>query len=275
MRVRFWGVRGSIAVSGPRYAATGGCTSCVEVEHDGFRLVLDGGTGLRALGESLGQDPVKLAVLFSHYHWDHIQGVPFFTPAFNPLSDITLAGPRSSDGQGVRELLAHQMQAPTFPIGLETLVGARRFLDVEPGGSATFGPFRVTSAHLPHPNGVVAFRIEANGLSVVYATDNEHGLGGQIHQGLIDLARDTDLLIHDAQYHAEEYEGKRGPSRRGWGHSTWQEAVAAARQAGAMRLALYHHDPTRDDAALGEIEAAAQSLFADSFAAREGQTLKL
>jgi len=273
MKVRFWGVRGSCAVSGPRYRSTGGNTSCVEVEHAGHRLILDGGTGLRALGDEAGFGPLEATLLFSHVHWDHIQGVPFFGPAFNPASRLRLVGVgRRGD---LRAALDAQMQPPTFPVGLDLLAGVEAIDDVAPGAAFAAGPFRVTPVEQPHPNGCAAFRIEAGDQSLVYATDVEHGGQIGIDADLIALAQGADLLIHDAQYLAEEYRGERGPSRRGWGHSTWDEAVEAARLAGARRLALFHHDPARDDAGVDAIESEARSRFAGAFAAREGTVVHL
>lgn len=274
MKVEFWGVRGSIAVSGERFARTGGNTTCVEVEHDGHRLILDGGTGLRALGERWGFRPLTATVLFSHLHWDHIQGVPFFTPAFHPDSDLTFVG-----AGGVREALAVQMRPPQFPIGLEALVGARRFVDLDlrssPVASAfEIGPFRITPCEQDHPDGVVVYRIEAGGRSLVFATDTEHG-GHRIDRALVDLSEGCDLLIHDAQYTDAEYRGEAGPARRGWGHSTWGEAVEVARRAAARRLALFHHDPSRSDDAVDAIEADARARLPAAFAAREGGAVAL
>lgn len=271
MKVTFWGVRGSIAVSGPRFAATGGNTTCVEVEHEGERLVLDGGTGLRALGESIGFRPVRATLLFTHLHWDHIQGVPFFTPAFHPDSDLTLMGVRRETGD-LRDALSLQMRPPQFPVGLEALVGARRYLDAGPGPFEV-GPFRVTPCEQDHPDGVVSYRIEAGGRSLVFATDTEHG--GALDRRLIDLSEGCDLLVHDAQYTPDEYVGRAGPPRKGWGHSTWAEAAGVARAAQAARLALFHHDPTRDDAGVATFEARAQALFEPTFAAREGLSVAL
>lgn len=273
MKVHFWGVRGSIAVSGDRFARTGGNTTCVELEHDGHRLILDGGTGLRGLGEHLGYRPVTATLLFTHLHWDHIQGVPFFTPAFHPDSDLTFIGVGRDSG-GVRDALALQMRPPQFPVGLDALVGARRFVDLASTRAFDIGPFVVTPCEQDHPDGVVAYRVEAGGKSVVFATDIEHG-GERIDPALVDLARGADLLIHDAQYTEREYRGEGGPPRRGWGHSTWNEAVEVARRAGAAKLALFHHDPTRVDAAVDSIEARAQRLLAPTLAAREGLEVAL
>lgn len=271
MKVKIWGSRGSIAVSGERYREAGGNTSCVEVIHEGQRLILDGGTGLRALGESLGFAPLEATLLFSHLHWDHIQGVPFFTPAYHPDSNLTFVG--VDRGGSLREALARQMEPPTFPVGLDTLAGAKRFLDVPMGEAFEAGPFRVTPFQQPHPNGVAVFRIEAGGKSLVYATDVEHG--GEVDGLMLRRTEGADLLIHDAQYHWSEYTGANGPARKGWGHSSWIEAVAVAQQARVGRLALFHHDPARDDQGVREIEALARERFVGACAAREGWEVEL
>lgn len=267
MHIRFWGVRGSIPVSGPGYVRTGGNTTSVEFESEGQRLVIDGGTGLRALGDALGPDPVALTLLFTHTHWDHIQGVPFFSPFYNPASQVTLAGPRSSAGD-LRSVLSAQMRPPTFPITLNDMRAELRFQDVEAGTPFEVGPFRVTACALCHPDGVFAYRISAAGRTVVFATDLEHG--GVVDDRLVRFARGADLLIHDAQYTPEEYRGEGGPSRRGWGHATWCEAVEAAERAEVGRLALFHHDPRRLDEGVDALEALALARFPATFAAREG-----
>lgn len=272
MQVRFWGVRGSIAVSGERFSETGGNTTCVEVTHAGHRLVLDGGTGLRALGEHLGFQPVAATLLFTHVHWDHIQGVPFFAPAFHPDSDLHLVGVRRDSGT-LRDALARQMTPPGFPVGLSALVGARRFEDVDGRGPLDFGPFHVVPLEQDHPDGVVAYRIEAGGRALVFATDVEHRDG--IDHRLVELAEGADLLVHDAQYTRPEYRGDAGPARVGWGHSTWCDAVDVARQASVGQLALFHHDPSRPDAGVEAIERAAQAELPGAFAAREGLAVAL
>lgn len=273
MQIRFWGVRGSIAVSGPRYVRTGGNTATVELEHDGERLVLDGGTGLRALGEHIGWRPVSVHLLFSHVHWDHIQGVPFFTPAFHPGAQLTLLGATRASGS-LRDALVRQMRPPQFPITLAQLSARVDIVDVPRDQPFEVGPFRVTPVDLNHPDGVLAYRIEAGGRAVVYATDTEHGAA--LDPRLLDLAGGADLLIHDAQYTTDEYEGRAGPPRRGFGHSTWGQAVDVAREAGVRRLALFHHDPNRDDAGVERIEAEAEARLPGRVgAAREGEVIAL
>ena len=272
MEVRFWGVRGSIAVSGDSYARTGGNTSCVELCAEGERLIIDAGTGLRALGEEIGFSPVKATILLSHVHWDHIQGVPFFAPAYHPGSDITFVG-ATRDSGSVRDALDAQMTPPTFPVGLDTFASKLHFKEVICGKAWNTGPFKVTPVDLHHPDGVFAYRVEVGGQSVVYATDVEH-LNG-LDERLVRLAEGADLLIHDAQYTTEEYLGLGGPSRRGWGHATWHDAVEVAAQAGAAQLALFHHDPIRRDEAVAQIETNARERFSATTAAREGVCVAL
>jgi phosphoribosyl 1,2-cyclic phosphodiesterase len=272
MEVRFWGVRGSIAVSGAAYARAGGNTSCVEVRAGGERLILDGGTGLRALGDTLVDkegrtQAIRTTLLFSHVHWDHIQGVPFFGPAFHPGSELLLVG-ATRDGVDLRGALARQMRAPNFPVDLDALRARVTYRAAATGEPFEVGPFRVTATDLSHPNGVLAWRVEAEGRAVVYATDTEHG--GAIDPRLVALARGADLLVHDAQYTDEEY-----ATRRGWGHSTWREAVEVARRAEVARLALFHHDPRRDDDTLAIVEDRARACLPGAFAAREGQAALL
>lgn len=272
MQVRFLGVRGSVAVSGARFAATGGNTSAVLLEHEGHRLVLDGGTGLAALGQEIGFQAVDVSVLFTHVHWDHIQGVPFFTPLFHPGSRVRFVGARTAWG-GVADALAAQMRPPQFPIGPDAFAAAVSHQDARPGEAFDLGPFRVEATEMAHPDGVLVYKVRAGGRTVVFATDVEHG--ERLDPGLVDFAGGADLLIHDAQYTDAEYRGVNGPSRRGWGHSTWEDAVAVATRAGARRLALFHHDPTRDDAAVDRIAAWASAVFPGAFAARESVALAL
>lgn len=272
MDVRFWGVRGSIAVSGARYNDTGGNTPCVELVCDGERLVLDGGTGLRGLGEHLGWRPQRLRLLFSHVHWDHIQGVPFFSPAFHPDAELEILGAKRPSGT-LRDALARQMKPPQFPITLDMLRARLRWTDLCDREPYETGPFRILPLELNHPDGVFAYRIEAGGRSLVYATDHEHGAG--LTRSLVDLAEGVDLLVHDAQYTDAEYRGEAGPSHVGWGHSTWEQAVETAKQANVGRLALFHHDPGRDDRGVTRIETVARQHLACAFAAREGDRVAL
>lgn len=265
MNVKFWGVRGSIAVSGPGFSDTGGNTACVAVESGGHLLVLDAGTGLRALGARLGFAPVDMTLCFSHVHWDHIQGVPFFSPFFHPESRIRVLGARR-DGAGIRDTLQAQLRPPVFPITLDTLRAQLQFDDVDVGQTIEVGPFRLRTCEVPHPDGALSWRIEAGGRSFVYATDVEHD--EEDDPAFLRFCEGADLLAHDAQYTDAEY-----AYRRGWGHSTWKKAVRVGRAAAVGRLALIHHDPMREDAAVAEIERLAAERLPNVFAAREGLSI--
>ena len=272
MEIRFWGVRGSIATASPGTAQVGGNTSCVEVRAGDEILILDAGTGLRALGARLLEEacaarrPVRASLLVSHFHWDHIQGFPFFGPAYVPGNEIAIHGA----GAGTREAFASQMRAPHFPVGLDVMRAHLSFHGVTAGEAFSIGDVRVRTAAAAHPNGCLAYRIEHGGRAIVYATDTEHDAGGAIDESLCALARGADVLIYDAQYTSEEYAAKRG-----WGHSTADEGARLAAAAGVDRLVLFHHDPAHDDWQVARIEAAARAQFPRTVAAREGLTLVL
>jgi phosphoribosyl 1,2-cyclic phosphodiesterase len=274
MEVRFWGVRGSIASPGPLTQLVGGNTSCVEVRTSGGVFVFDAGTGLRDLGGDLLRRGLKSAtVLLSHFHWDHIQGLPFFVPAYVPGFDLTVLG-GTHDGAGIRAALESQMKTPGFPVSFADLsarialeqVRSKEWVDLAPN-------VRVKALKLNHPGGSFGYRLECDGHSVVYATDTEHY--ACVDPELVKLAQGADLLIYDAQYTPEEYAGRNGPSRVGWGHSTYVAAAEIARAADVGRLALFHHDPSRSDAQVAEIETLTRGLFGSVQAAREGETIVL
>lgn len=269
MQIRFWGVRGSIASPGPETAAVGGNTSCVELVCGGTRIILDAGTGLRGLGNQLLAErvPVDATLLLSHYHWDHIQGLPFFVPVYMKSTSLTIVG--AANGiTTVRQALEHQMRAPVFPVRLDE-VGARiATREVAPADVFDVGEAVVRVARGNHPGGVVAYRIEHAGRSVVYATDTEHY--ACVDPALRALAEGADVLIYDAQYLPEEY-----PAKLGWGHSTYAHGVDLARAAGVSRCVLFHHDPSRSDAQVAAVEARASELLPGCVAAREGLVLDL
>lgn len=268
MRIRFWGVRGSIASPGPATAAVGGNTSCVEVLCGPTRIVLDAGTGLRALGNRLLADgePLSLTLLLSHFHWDHIQGLPFFVPIYMRHADLTVVG--GANGMAsVRETLERQMAAPVFPVRLDEVAARITTREVHKTESFDVGEARVTVARGNHPGGVLAYRIDHDGRSVVYATDTEHY--ACVDPALRALADGADVLIYDSQYGPDEY-----ASKIGWGHSTYVAGAELARAAGASTYVLFHHDPARSDAAVEALEANARALFPASLAAREGMVLE-
>lgn len=278
MKVTFWGVRGSIATSGARFQGFGGNTTCIEVEHAGERLIIDAGTGLRPLGQKLLAEsresglPVRATMLFTHLHWDHIQGFPFFAPAFVPSTELALHGP-CENGVTLETTLARQMEAPTFPVPLAAMGARRTFGCLHDGAEIETGPFRIRTRALEHPQGSLGYRIEAGGRVFCFATDTEHPEDRTVDEALLELARGAELLVLDAQYTPDEYEGRAGPPRKGWGHSTHVAAVQAAVAAQVGRLGLFHHDPGHEDPFVERMERDARSLFPRTFATREGLSI--
>jgi phosphoribosyl 1,2-cyclic phosphodiesterase len=279
MHITFWGVRGSIPTPGPNTVHFGGNTSCVELRAGKAILIFDGGTGLRLLGKKLLREmPLTAHMFFSHVHWDHIQGFPFFEPAFVAGNEFHLYG-GNNVSRTLEETLAGQMDHPNFPVHLTAMGAKMNFRDLREGESVEVadgagGSVRVKTASGNHPQGVYAFRVEHAGKIFVYATDTEH-YEGRIDDKLLELARDADVFVYDSQYTPEEYVGAPGVggSKKGWGHSTFEEGARLARMAGARKLVLFHHDPTQSDAAVREKERRAKALFPDVIAAHEGLSL--
>lgn len=274
LSIRFWGVRGSCPSPGPETALVGGNTSCVEVIAGSTRIALDAGTGLRRLGGAIMAAPGKpaeLTVLLSHVHWDHIQGLPFFAPIYAPGTRLVLGGGATTTP--LRDSLRRQMSAPNFPVDWNDLPSSIDYLELRDGARLPIGDASVRIARANHPDAVFAYRIEHAGRSVVYATDTEHY--ACVDPRLLSLAQGADVLVYDAQYLPEEYDGKAGPSRVGWGHSTYEAGAALARAAGVSKLVLFHHDPSRTDEGVAAIEQRARGTFEDVVAAREGDTIDL
>jgi phosphoribosyl 1,2-cyclic phosphodiesterase len=267
MTIRFRGVRGSTPSPGVMTTRYGGNTSCIEVRADREILVLDAGTGIRNLGTDLdrefGSSPIEAAVLISHTHWDHIQGLPFFAPAFDAKNRIRVIAVKNQ-GRTVKRALKNQMAPIHFPVGIEQMRG---LCDVEElhSDKVVFGPFRIGVIGLNHPGGCAGFRLEANGASIAYLPDHEpfgaFGLLGKNQaaqssgEALIEFVRNVDLLILDAQYTATEY-----PQRIGWGHGCVPNTVELAIKARVKELALFHHDPLHDDEQIDGIVKHAQQI---------------
>jgi phosphoribosyl 1,2-cyclic phosphodiesterase len=276
MKVRFYGVRGSIATAGDETRRYGGNTSCVAVEAGGEVFVFDAGTGIRKLGADLGPTHVHAHLFFSHVHWDHIQGFPFFTPAFVPGNELSIYsvanGPEGTPG--IRDVLSGQMTAPQFPVGIDVMGADLKFFDVPEGDRIRVGGVTLDHTSVDHPNGCVAWRLNHAGHSVVYATDLEHH-GDEPAPHLVELARGADVLIYDAMYTPEEYEGEGCMSKKGWGHSTFDAGARVAEAAGVKELVLFHHDPSHDDAFMDELGKRARARFAHTLVAAEGTELQL
>ena len=272
LTIRFWGVRGSIPTPQAGHLGVGGNTSCVEVRSaDGTVLVLDAGTGARPLGYALAAEaagePMQIHLALSHFHWDHLQGLPFFAPLFASGHEVAFYA--VTDDDRLDRLLQGQMCFPYFPVPFNDLAASTKTVSVREGEPFQVGPMTVRPFPLNHPQGAHGFRIECAGATLVYATDYEHGVRA-FDEGLREAARGADVLISDAQYTPDEY-----ALRAGWGHTTWEHAAGLARDVGAGRLLLFHHDPAHDDAALGRICDRAQAVFPAAELAKEGLEIRL
>lgn len=298
MKVKFWGVRGSIPTPGPQTVEVGGNTSCVEVRTDDNQLLIfDAGTGIRLLGLSLMEEGFDKGgrvghIFFSHTHWDHIQGFPFFAPAFvkGKAHFLTL---KSSGDEGEPEqsntfnlygakrvfeklenTLRGQMEYQYFPVSLDQMGAKINFHEIQ-DSPIKIGENRIIPGRLNHPNGALGYRIEnAKGDKVVvYATDTEHYYGGDLDLHVLALAKNADIFIYDSQYTPEEYLGDPANKKRskiGWGHSTWREGVLLSKAAGVKQYILFHHDPSHSDKFLYEMEKQVQLHFPNSRIAYEG-----
>ncbi len=273
MRIKFWGVRGSIATPERRNSRYGGNTPSVEVRlDDGSLIILDCGTGLRALGKSLvrdaGGDPIRAYIFLTHFHWDHIQGIPFFLPFYSPHNTFVIRA-ATRRRQEMEAVANRQMIYPFFPVGSEKMRATRVFRDGEDwpvkAASAT-----VKYAALNHPQGCVAYRIEADGSALVYATDTEPG-SPEHDRALRDLATGADALIYDAQYTPAQLSRE----KKGWGHSSWLEGTRIAHDCGVRSLILFHHDPDSDDSTIDSLVEDAREEFPAVAGATEGMVLML
>lgn len=274
-KVRFWGVRGSIACPGPKTVRYGGNTSCIEMCVAGQRLIFDGGTGLRGLGQSLLKDmPLRASMFFTHSHWDHIQGFPFFVPAFVPGNQFDIYGTITPDGSTIEQRLNSQMLHPNFPVPLQIMGSKLNFFDIDKEEAVILdNGVRVDNALLNHPGEAVGYRVSWNGHAAAYVTDTEH-YTDRLDENVVRLSQDADILIYDATYSDEEYYNEKS-SKVGWGHSTWQEAVKVAQAANVKKLVIFHHDPVHDDDFMDNIKDLTAAKFPNSLVAWEGLELDL
>ncbi len=278
MEIKFWGTRGSIPAPGPSTLEFGGNTTCVEVLLDsGRRLIIDGGTGLRLLGKHLLEDPapIKIHLLLTHGHWDHLLGIPFFLPIYQETTEILVDGWPPAF-QAMTRVFDSNLGDGFFPVAFENLKARIDFLNRLSHGPLEVDGVSIDAIHTNHPQGGFGFRFREGDHSMVFITDNELGTDqGRRLPEFAEFARDCDLLIHDAQFLPSEL-----PEHQGWGHSTYAEAVNLAQMAGARSLILTHHDPGRSDAGVEKILFEARKLVADTNllyveAAREGASFRL
>lgn len=270
--VNFWGVRGSIASPGESTVRYGGNTPCVEMQVAGQRLIFDGGTGIRVLGHHLmSQMPMEGHLFFTHSHWDHIQGFPFFTPAFVKGNRFWIYGAIAPDGSNIEQRLNDQMRHPNFPVPLQIMAADLKFVDVAIGETTQIGAVTVENRLLNHPGQAIGYRVSWQGHAAAYITDTEH-YPDRLDENVLYLAQDADVMIYDATYTDEEYYSPNS-SKVGWGHSTWQEAVKVAKAANVKTLVIFHHDPLHDDDFLDAMGAQVAAAFPNGRMAREGQSV--
>ncbi|HUK08463.1 MAG TPA: MBL fold metallo-hydrolase [Stellaceae bacterium] len=270
--VRFWGVRGSIACPGPETVRYGGNTSCVELRWGERMLIFDGGTGLRLLGDALMAKggEVNADLFFSHTHLDHVVGLPFFAPAFLKENKLRLWAGHLLPDHTLKEVLSEMMTPPLFPVPIGIFHARMDYIDFPCGDTVTpVAGITLKTAPLNHPNNATGYRVECGDKVVAYLTDTEHR-PGELDRNVLTLADHADVMIYDSTYTDEEYE-----SHKNWGHSTWQEAVRLAIAAKAKTLAIFHHDPTHDDAFMDRVAAEAAKAYPGAIVAREGMVLKL
>jgi phosphoribosyl 1,2-cyclic phosphodiesterase len=275
--LHFWGVRGSTPTVDKATWRYGGNTACVELTTPaGARVVLDCGTGLRMLGRHLeaAQEPQKHEphIFVTHYHWDHIQGIPFFSPLYAEQNRFHFYSFRSEYlGAGsLKRVFEAQMAYPYFPVDLNAMSAKREFTEVSGGDQINVPGARVTARWLHHPQGCLGFRFETSAGTVVYATDNEPG-NPKLDKSLLELAAGADIFINDAQFTPEQL----ATTRKGWGHSSWLEGVKIAEEVGVKNLVLFHHDPDSTDKAVDGILRDARGKFANVWAAAEGMVMTL
>jgi len=272
--VKFWGVRGSIPTPGPSTVRYGGNTSCVEMIVGGRRLIFDGGTGLQELGKDLlKRQPNLTYMFFTHYHWDHIQGFPFFSPAFTPGFQLKIYGAVPENGDSLRKHFIERVLHPNSPIPLDDLSPSLEFSSIECGRSLQLDDILIETGPLNHPNTAMGYRVSWRGYSVFYCTDTEH-LPDRIDDHVMRLAKDADLLIYDAMYTDAEYHNPKAP-KIGWGHSTWQEGVKLCQAANVKTFVVFHHEPNHSDDFLDELSHEVKATHPNSVLAKEGMVLNV
>ena len=276
-KLSFWGVRGSTPTVDPTTWRFGGNTPCLDfLAPDGTQFILDCGTGLRMLGNRWSAEdsvrPAESHIFVTHYHWDHIQGLPFFAPLYVEKNAFHFYSFRSKflGRDSLRQVFETQMALPYFPVDFSAMSAKRKFREVDGGDTFLVGENKVTARWLNHPQGCLGFRIETSAGTVVYATDNEPG-DAALDKSLRELAVGADIFINDAQYTPAQL----ATTRKGWGHSSWKEGVNIAREVDAKTLVLFHHDPDSTDRVVDRILREARDEYDSVFAASEGMVITL
>lgn len=272
--VQFWGVRGSVPSPGKDTVRYGGNTSCIEMRIGDKRLIFDGGTGLQRLGQHLLKDmPTEAYMFFTHYHWDHIQGFPFFTPAFIEGNCFHIHGAVPPDAESMKQHFIDRVLHPNSPVPIAGMQADMKFYELIPGDVFHLDDITIETGHLNHPNNAMGYRISWQGRSVFYCTDTEH-FPDRIDESVLHLAQNADLLIYDAMYTDEEYHNPKSP-KVGWGHSTWQEGLRISKVAGVKRFVVFHHEPTHSDDFLDRLTEQLKLACPNAVVAREGMILEV
>ncbi|MDP3372183.1 MAG: MBL fold metallo-hydrolase [Candidatus Paracaedibacteraceae bacterium] len=270
LNVHFLGVRGSTPCADERFVTYGGHTSCVLVEVDGTIFIFDAGSGIINASPIVAkQGACEAHLFFSHVHLDHIMGFPFFYPLWNKhFTTHIYAGSLGAYG-GIYNFFANTLKEPLFPVSFTEFPGDIHCQDFEPGYTHKIGNVTVDTFMLNHPNSAVAYRLTCNGKSVCYVTDHEHGDNSN-REGLIEFIRGTDLFIYDSTYEDGNYQ-----NFKGWGHSTWQEALRLGDEADVARTAIFHHDPQNTDVKMAAIEEDVKKISSAAFVARQGMMVTI
>lgn len=276
MIVRFHGTRGSLPVSGRDQVRYGGATPCIEVRCGDELLIIDAGTGLHTLGQSLPRGvPLDADLIFTHYHWDHVQGFPFFWPIYDRRTTLRVHGLQTKE-VSPRNALSRHMARPVFPVSIGDLPARIYFDGVRPGRSFAVGAMDVHTAPNLHPGGCLGLRIEYAGRSFVHLTDTEHPAGGGFHEPALALARDADVVTFDTTFTEDEYHGRvDGVPKVGWGHATFEHGLEFGAACGARRFVLFHHAPEHDDDFLDDLARRARAQLHTSRMAVDGLEVHL
>ncbi|MEW5736232.1 MAG: MBL fold metallo-hydrolase [Thermodesulfobacteriota bacterium] len=272
MRFTYYGVRGSVPTPGPSTIRLGGNTPCVAVWCGESLIILDAGTGIRVLGDELmsgpfGEGKGRATLLVSHTHWDHIQGFPFFAPAYIHGNELRLLGSHTIH-KGLETALHHQQQYQNFPVLLSQMPARMSFQALSEGEELAMSGIKISAGELHHPGGASGYRLDFNGHTLVYATDTEHYANTDLR--LMALCQGADVLIYDATYTPQEY-----ANHSGWGHSTWAEGIKLAKTARVKALHLFHHHPNHDDDFMEKVLEEARKHFPETYLAREGWEVNL
>lgn len=277
-KIKYYGSRGSIPVSGTRYNEFGGSTTCVLVELTDHTIIIDAGTGVRQLGNDLmasgfgSKEGKTVSMLFTHTHWDHIQGFPFFIPAYLPQNKIQIYGESKkvtvsdSDSREVWDIektMKGQQQFMYFPVSMDNMAASFSFHPIGPDHPVTIGDVKISALRMNHPNTTLGFRFDFENKAFVFATDVEHS--DAMVDALIEFSKDADIFAFDCQYFPDEYEA----GKQGWGHSTYEYGIKICEEANVPTLHMIHHDPTHDDDRLKEMESLAQESFKNSIMIKE------